>query len=110
MHKKEQMICREKAFGIICFFIQEKMFYNLEWKRARSMQEKEMALFFRQICVWMVLYFDQRIFSGTKAQSGSCFNGMNTVAAFDAFDEMVTPRIVRSINQIQTSLIDGNGV
>lgn len=46
MHKKEQMICREKAFGIICFFIQEKMFYNLEWKRARSMQEKEMALFF----------------------------------------------------------------
>ena len=75
-------------------------------KKEPDTLEKEPALLFCRRC----LYFYQIVFSGTKAQSGSGFDGMNTIVAFNTFDEVVTTGIISGINQVQTSLVNGNGV
>gem|GEM_PF-5165139 len=67
---------------------------------------EESALLFLRKC----LYFYQIVFSGTKAQSGSGFDGMNAIAAFDTFNEVVTTGVISGINQVQTSLVNGNRV
>ena len=68
--------------------MQRIIFFNhllFSYKRAGSLEKKPALLFWRKC-----LYFYQIIFSGTKAQSGSGFDGMNAIAAFDTFYEVVT--------------------
>ena len=57
-----------------------------------------------------LLYFHQFVFPAAQTQSCGSFDSVDAVAAFDPFDQVRFVGVVAGVDQIYTSLIDGDGI